>query len=93
MVVRRGFLSPLQTLQRLLTALRLFRLLPGHIAPDKLFLTPNLHLLQLIGFVLLFEPRGLGRHVRRVVPNIALQTMLLQLHDFVNHTVEKITIM
>src|SRR5215813_1560288 len=41
----RRFLHPLQTLQRLLTALRLFRILPGHVPPDELLLTSDLRLL------------------------------------------------
>src|SRR5215510_5284421 len=45
LVVCRGLLHTLQTLQRLLTALRLFRILPGHVPPDKLLLTSDLRLL------------------------------------------------
>src|SRR5262249_29170013 len=38
LVVQGWFLHALQTRQSLLTALRLFGLLPSHVAPDKLFL-------------------------------------------------------
>jgi len=48
LIVRRGFLHPLQTLQRFLTALRLFGVLPGHVPPDKLLLTPDLRLLLFV---------------------------------------------
>src|SRR5215510_3648220 len=48
LIVRRGFLYALQTLQHLLTALCLFRVLPGHIPPDKFLLTPDLRLLVVI---------------------------------------------
>src|SRR5262249_16757431 len=63
LIIRRGFLHPLQTLQPLLTALRLVCVLPGHVPPDKLLLTSDLGLLEFVGFALLFEARKLGRHI------------------------------
>src|SRR5215475_13052393 len=42
LIVRRRFLHTLQTLQRLLTALCLFRVLTRHVPPDKFLLAPDL---------------------------------------------------